>query len=350
MTGSARDPERLESFVQAGELRNVVLSKLNRRLSKGASLMTMCRPWMSLLLLIAFFNSSHPIFAQQAGSGSQAPRLPDQGAITIGPGDVLDLTVFHVPELILRIQVDSNGIVSLPLLGDMKLAGLAVRDAQLSIARELVERHLVKNPQVSIFIEESATQGVTVYGEVNTPGIYPLMGPHKLYDAISAAGGLTTKSGHMVTILHARSQGRQEVIDLSGKGPPDLTNVPIYPGDTVIVSKAGVVYVLGEVNKPGGFLMEDNTSMSLLKAVALAGGSTRVASTKHVILIRKSSGTTVEMEISLDRIYHAKATDMPLKAEDIVFVPLSNLKNYGTMGIQGAIQAAVYSIYAVEVH
>jgi polysaccharide biosynthesis/export protein len=305
---------------------------------------------MLLLLLSAIGNSSYPVFAQQAGSSVQPAALPDQSAITIGPGDVLDLTVFHVPELILKIQVDSKGIVSLPLLGDMTLAGMTVRDAQLSIARELVERHLVKNPQVSIFIEESATQGITVYGEVGAPGIYPLMGPHKLYDAISAAGGLTDKSGRIVTILHARSQDRQEVIDLSGKEPLDRKNVPVYPGDTVIVSKAGMVYVLGEVNKPGGVLMEDNTSMSLLKAVAVAGGSTRLASTKHVILIRKSSGTTVEMEISLDRIYHGKAIDVPLKAEDIVFVPLSNLKNYGTMGLQGAIQAAVYSVYAVELH
>jgi polysaccharide biosynthesis/export protein len=303
-----------------------------------------------LLLLLSALGSSHPIFGQEARSGSPAATVPDQGAITIGPGDVLDLTVFHVPELVLKVQVDSKGIVSLPLLGDMTLAGMTVRDAQLSIARKLVERHMVKNPQVSLLIEEYATQGITVYGEVNAPGVYPLMGPHKIYDAISAAGGLTTKSGHTVTILHARQQDRPEVIDLSGNGPPDRENVSIYPGDTVIVSKAGVVYVLGEVNKPGAFLMEDNTSMSLLKAIALAGGSTRIASLKHVILVRKSSGTTVKTEISLDQISHAKATDVPLHAEDVVFVPLSNIKNYGAMGLQGAIQAAVFSVYAVEEH
>lgn len=312
--------------------------------------MTLRRLWIVFFLFSALGASSLSALAQEVATDSRPATAQDQGAMTIGPGDLLDLSVFNVPQLILKVRVDSNGIVSLPLVGDIKLAGMTVREAQLAIAGKLIERQMVKNPQVSIFIEEAATQGITVYGQVNAPGIYPLMGPHKLYDAISAAGGFTAQAGHVVTILHARLQDREEVIDLSGGGPPDRNNVPIYPGDTVIVSKAGVVYVLGEVNKPGGFLMEDNTSMSLLKAVALAGGSTKIASLKHVIIIRKSSGTTVETEVSLERIYHAKATDVPLKAEDIVFVPLSNVKNYGAMGLQGAIQAAVYTIYAVQLH
>jgi len=270
--------------------------------------------------------------------------------MTIGPGDLIDLSVYHVPELLLKVRVDSNGVVSLPLIGDLKLAGMTVRDAQLLIARELVERKMVIKPEVSIFIEEFATQGITVFGEVSTPGIYPLIGPHKLYDAISAAGGLTLKAGRTVTILHAGRRDREEVIDLSGGGTLDQTNVAISPGDTIIVSKTGVVYVLGEVNKPGAFLMENNTSISLMKAIALAGSTTKLASLKHAIIIRKSASGTVEIEVSLDKIYHAKSSDIQLHPEDVVFVPLSNLKNYGAMGIQGAIQAAVYSIYAIELH
>ena len=310
--------------------------------------MTLRRPWIFLLLFSALGRSSFSALAQGTATGSQPVAAPDQSTITIGPGDLLDLTVFQVPELILKARVDSKGIVNLPLIGDLELAGMTVREAQLAIVRELVVRQMVKSPQVSILIEEFATQGITVYGEVNVPGIYPLMGPHKLYDAISAAGGLTLKAGHTATILHAGRPDRQEVIDLSGGGPSDRKNIPIYPGDTVIVAKAGVVYVLGEVNRPGGFLMEDNTSMSLLKAIALSGGSTKVASLKHVILIRKSKGTMVETEVSLERIYHGKAADVPLNAEDIVFIPQSNVKYYGQMGLQGAIQAAVYSVYAVE--
>jgi polysaccharide biosynthesis/export protein len=185
---------------------------------------------------------------------------------------------------------------------------------------------------------------------VNTPGVYPLMGPHRLYDAISAAGGLTVKAGHAVTILHVGQRDHPEVIALSNENSVGHADVRIYPGDTIIVPRAGVVYVLGEVNKPGAFVMENNTSMSLLKATALAGGTTKIASLKRALIIRESAQGPVQTEVSLAKISHGKASDLQLQAEDVLFVPLSNLKNYGAMGLQGAIQAAVYSVYAVELH
>jgi polysaccharide export outer membrane protein len=288
--------------------------------------------------------------AQLAVDRSQSETVTDRSAITIGPGDLVCLTVFDVPELVLKVRVDASGSVSLPLIGDLKLAGMTVRDTQRLIARELVARQLVRVPQVSLLIEEYATQGVTVYGEVNTPGVYPLMGPHRLYDAIAAAGGLTMKAGRTVTILHVGQRDHPEVITLSNESSAGHGDVRIYPGDTIIVSKAGVVYVLGEVNKPGAFVMENNTSMSLLRATALAGGTTKVASLKHALILKQSPQGPVQTEVSLDKISHGKATDLQLHAEDILFVPVSNVKTYGAMGLQGAIQAAVYSVYAVELH
>jgi polysaccharide export outer membrane protein len=288
--------------------------------------------------------------AQLAVDRSQSETVTDRSAITIGPGDLVCLTVFDVPELVLKVRVDASGSVSLPLIGDLKLAGMTVRDTQQLIARELVARQLVRVPQVSLLIEEYATQGVTVYGEVNTPGVYPLMGPHRLYDAIAAAGGLTMKAGRTVTILHVGQRDHPEVITLSNESSAGHGDVRIYPGDTIIVSKAGVVYVLGEVNKPGAFVMENNTSMSLLRATALAGGTTKVASLKHALILKQSPQGPVQTEVSLDKISHGKATDLQLHAEDILFVPVSNVKTYGAMGLQGAIQAAVYSVYAVELH
>jgi polysaccharide biosynthesis/export protein len=288
--------------------------------------------------------------AQLVANHSQTATATDQSAITIGPGDLVDLTVYDVPELVLKIRVDASGGVSLPLLGDLKLAGMTVRDSQKLIARELVVRQLVRVPQVSLLIEEYATQGITVYGEVNTPGVYPLIGPHRLYDAISAAGGLTMKAGRAVTILHVGERDHPEVIALSNENSVGHADVRIYPGDTIIVPTAGVVYVLGEVNKPGAFIMENNTSMSLLKAAALAGGTTKIASLKHALIIRESSQGPMQTAVSLEKISHGKASDLQLQAEDILFVPLSNVKNYGAMGLQGAIQAAVYSVYAVELH
>ena len=311
-----------------------------------------------LLLLGLVVMGATFSWAQLAVKDAPSVMVRDQSAITIGPGDLLDLSVFDVPELVLKVRVDVNGCVSLAFLGDLKLGGMTVGNAQRLIARELVAHQLVKDPQVSIFIEEFATQGITVYGEVNAPGIYPLMGPHHLYDVISAAGGLTLKSGRTVTVLHAGQSDRPEVVALANinasENPLHSTvehaNVPIYPGDTIVVSKAGMVYVLGEVNKPGAFLMEDNTSISVLKATALAGGTTKLASLKGSLILRKSLAGTTQTRIPLDKIYHGKAQDMQLHAEDIVFVPLSNIRNYGAMGLQGAIQAAVYSIYAFQLH
>ena len=314
------------------------------------SLMRFFRYWMCVLALGVMGISSLHILAQEAESDAQPAVGTDQSVLTLGPGDLVDLTVFDVPELVLKVRIDSSGGVSLPLIGDLKLAGMTVRDTQKLIARELVARQMVRAPQVSLFIEEFATQGITVYGEVNTPGVYPLMGPHRLYDAISLAGGLTMKAGRTVTILHVGQRDHPEVITLSNEDSIGRADVRVYPGDTIIVSKAGMVYVLGEVNKPGAFVMENNTSMSLLKATALAGGTTKVASLKHALILKASPQGPVETEVSLDKISHGKASDLQLHAEDILFVPLSNVKNYGTMGLQGAIQAAVYSVYAVELH
>lgn len=273
----------------------------------------------------------------------------DQAALMIGPGDLLDLSVYHVPELLMKVRVDTNGYVSLPLIGDMKLSGLTVREAQMRIGRKLVDLDLVNKPQVSLFVEEFATQGITVYGEVSSPGIYPLFGPHTVYDAISAAGGLTAKAGRTVTVMRAGDLHSEEVIDLPRDGTPGKADALLAPGDTVVVSKTGVVYVLGEVNKPGAFLMENNTTMSLLKAVALAGSATKLASLRHVYIISNGEKGISETEVRLDKLKHS-VPDVQLHAEDIVFVPLSNRKNYGAMGLQGAIQAAVYSLYAFQLH
>jgi polysaccharide biosynthesis/export protein len=311
--------------------------------------------YFTQLLILGLGGFGGTLGWAQVGVKDTPPAIVrDQNAIAIGPGDLLDLSVFDVPELVLKVRVDVNGCVSLAFLGDLKVAGMTVGNAQRLIARELVARQLVKDPQVSIFIEEFATQGITVYGEVNAPGIYPLMGPHHLYDVISAAGGLTLKSGRTVTVFHAGQSDLPEVVALANinasENPLEHANVSIYPGDTIVVSKAGMVYVLGEVNKPGAFLMEDNTSISVLKATALAGGTTKLASLKGSLILRKSLAGTTQTRIPLDKIYHGKAQDLQLHAEDIVFVPLSNIRNYGAMGLQGAIQAAVYSIYAFQLH
>ena len=302
------------------------------------------------VLLLCVLGGVVQLSRAQSSSANnlQDSKMADQSAIVIGPGDLLDLSVFDVPELILKVRVDSKGIVNLPLIGDLKLAGMTVREAQLLIANKLIELEMVKKPEVSLLIVEFATQGVTVSGEVTTPGIYPLMGPHRLYDAISAAGGLTLKAGRTVTIVHAGQKDHPEIVTLPEGGSFEQENVTIYPGDTIIISKTGVVYVVGEVTKPGAFLMENNTTMSFLKAIALAQGTTKLASLKHTLVLRRTNAGTLVFELQLNKIYKGEAPDIQLHAEDIVFVPTSNVKQYGAIGLQGAISAAIASIYVLR--
>jgi polysaccharide export outer membrane protein len=168
-----------------------------------------------------------------------------------------------------------------------------------------------------------------------------------LYDAISAAGGLTVKAGTTISIIHKDNPGQPELVQLSSTASIAEANVTVRPGDTVIISKAGVVYVVGEVNHPGAFLMEDNTSISILKAIALAQGTTKLASFKHACILRKGPSGLEQIPIPLNRIYHRQIPDSLLRPEDIVFVPTSNPKFYGQMGVQTALSTAgTAAIYA----
>ncbi len=301
------------------------------------------------ILLLAALFSVRAFAAAPAVSQSQLPAPRNSDALLIGPGDLLDLTVYNVPELTLRVRVDENGNVRLPLIGNTHLSGDTVRDAEEQIAHELIQQGMVKDPQVSLLVAEFATQGITVTGEVNMPGIYPLMGPHRLYDAISAAGGLTVKAGRTISIIHRDDPDQPEIVRLPSSDSIPKVNVMVQPGDTVVVTKAGVVYVVGEVNHPGAFLMENNTSVSILKAIALAQGTTTIASLKHACIIRKGPTGMERIPVPLDRLYHRKAHDSLLRPEDILFVPTSNPKLYGRMGLQAALTAmGTAAVYATR--
>jgi polysaccharide export outer membrane protein len=190
------------------------------------------------------------------------------------------------------------------------------------VAKRLIEGGYFVDPQVSIFVKEYATQGISVLGEVQKPGIYPLLGSHKLFDAISAAGGTTARAGNTVTITRRNLPETPEAVPLfyGPNGSQPRSNVQVLPGDTVVVSKAGIVYVVGDVGKPGGFVME-NSEMTVLQAVAMAQGPGQDAKLNSAKLIRRVSGELQEIPIPLKEILAAKSPDLNLQPEDIVFVP-----------------------------
>ncbi len=297
---------------------------------------------VALLFLATAIAQEKPVETGSAANNQPATSKPSAMApkIRLGPGDLLDLTVFNVPELTLKVRISNSGTVSLPLLGEMKLAGMTPDEAQGMIARELVDKQLVKHPEVSIFVEEYATQGVTVIGEVTAPGIYPLLGPHRLYDALSAAGGLTTKAGRLVTVTHKNDPSHPIDLYLDRELSDPKANIDLEPGDTIAVSKTGVVYVVGEVLKPGGFLMENNTRITLLQAIALAQGVTKVADLKDASIVRRTPDGLVQLPVRLDKVMQAQNVDVMLQADDILFVPTSRSKTAWKRGIDAIIAAA----------
>jgi polysaccharide export outer membrane protein len=261
--------------------------------------------------------------------------------VLIGAGDLLEVSVFGAPDFIKQIRVNSAGDISLPLIGDVKVVGLSTAAAEKVVAKRLADGGFFSDPQVSIFEKEYATQGISVLGEVLKPGIYPLLGSRSVFDAISAAGGTTPRAGNTISITHRDAPNKPETIPLSyATGDSQAgANAQVAPGDTIVVSKAGIVYVVGDVGKPGGFVME-NSAMTVLQAIAMAQGTNQNAALNSAKLIRRKSDQPQEIPIPLKEILAAKAPDLSLQSDDIVFIPNSAGKTAMRKSMEAILQAA----------
>jgi polysaccharide export outer membrane protein len=293
-----------------------------------------------VLVTAALFGScacaqSSPLAADAVTSVTAAAP-----SVRIGGGDLLEVSVYGAPEYRYDIRVGDDGSIVLPLAGSVKVGGLSVPAAESAIADELQKSGAFNQPQVTVFAKEYATQGVSVLGEVQKPGIYPLLGERHLLDAISAAGGTTAKAGTVVSITHRANPGDPELVALSYDAAGRPANNPVVaPGDTIMVSKAGVVYVVGDVREPSGILM-DNANLTVLQALAMAHGANSTAKLSKAKIIRKNGAAPEEISIPLDKILAAKRPDMTLLAGDIIFVPNSAAKSATRRGLEAVIQAA----------
>jgi polysaccharide export outer membrane protein len=210
-------------------------------------------------------------------------------------------------------------------------------EAAVAVERKLSSADILKDPHVSIFISEYATQGVTVAGEVKSPGIYPLLGSHGLLDMITAAGGVNQSASRIVTVTHRSDPGHPELVTLDNRPGSIATKIDIRPGDTIAVSRAGVAYVVGDVVKAGGFLIESNDRLSVLQVMALAGGGTRTAALDKARLIRKTPSGREELRVPLKAILNGKVVDIPMEDGDILFVPSSRGKVFAYRGVDSAV-------------
>jgi polysaccharide export outer membrane protein len=268
-------------------------------------------------------------------------------SVTIGPGDLLHVKVLEAPELEQSARVTDAGTFTLILGGTVRVAGLTPPEAALALERVLVEGHYVLTPHVSVTMEQTATQNVTIMGQVRSPGSYPIGTPRPILDVLALAGGLTELANRKLTIQrHGTKERIAFVVSNSANAALD-GSVDVFPGDTVIVSKADVVYILGDVNRPGGIAIVSNDStLSALQALTLAGGTPPNAVPSHARLIRKQAdGSHVEIPLQLSAMQKGKEPDKPLQADDIVYVPFSYARNMavGAGSLVGATSsAAIY--------
>ena len=206
------------------------------------------------------------------------------------------------------------------------------------------QNNVVNNPQVSVYVKEYTSGGISVAGEVSKPGVYSAVGPHRLFDILQTAGGLTERAAYNVTISHRGGMDPITVELPKDPGALSRVNVELFPGDTLIVPKAGIVYVLGEVTKPGGYVLNSNGGVTVLRVVAAAGGPTRTASVGKTKMIRRTPNGLQELPVPLKDLLHAKVADIPLEPDDILFIPSNHLKTATGAILGTAATAALYRI------
>lgn len=304
------------------------------------------RVFFGVVSLLAFASGS--LLAQQKPETDSPPALEtiqqtnqkihllaasrsvtQTGEYPLGAGDLIKIDVFDIPELSRQIRIDPGGYISMPLIQQRILAaGLTSYELESKIAGMLKAQGLVSHPQVSVFVIQRSSEPITVIGAVEHPLVYQAVRPTTLLEVLSAAGGLTDTAGDYVTISRPHNNGhttvdRVDLRDLIDRGDPKA-NVAVEGGDVITVPKAGIVYVVGAVNRPGGFVIQNDTDqMTALKALALAGGAKPDSKPQNAVIIRKSGKMSGSQEIAVNvkNILSRKAQDVRLLPNDILFIP-----------------------------
>ena len=306
---------------------------------------------LSICLLLsvtgyAFAQSKTAV--QPDGSGSASQQTAP--AIVIGPGDTLAVTVFDISELSGNFRVSQKGEVDLPLIGRIPVAGLTANKAAAEIQSRLKNGGYVLQPQVTVLITQYATQGANVTGQVHRPGIYPTLGSRRLLDMLTLAGGVMPSAGKLVTIIHRNDPHHPVYLALAqnAAGLKLQENPVIQPGDTIVVQKSGIIYILGAVTRPGGYLIDNNESLTLMQALSLAGGSDATSNLKNVRLIRKMPAGKEEITLNLKKIYRGKEADIAVDDGDILYIPSSNVKTFIYRGYSGLVNSANIAVFAAK--
>ncbi len=283
-----------------------------------------------------------------AGAPAMVPE--DFSKVPLTAGTLLDLRIYRVPEMSGTLRVDQAGEIAVPLLGKVSVLGKTSAELQSELARQFSAQGLLVAPQVNIDVLQYATESTTVLGEVQMPGKVALQAPKPLPSVLAMVGGETIAAGTDIEIQHIQQPGTPAYTEhaqyMRDASPNSAASVIVNPGDTVFVRRAGIVYILGAVTRPGGYLMVDRGSLDLTQAVALAQGTTLVASTKTVWILRKREGRIIEIPVPYSKLVAGKLNPPVLESEDVLYVGVSKFKASLVNGagiLSSATSAAIYS-------
>ena len=274
-------------------------------------------------IVLAFFLGSFLYADLPAQQETQALQVNDY---RIGPKDLLEITVFGLPELNQTVRVSEDGSITMSLLGRVEVSGLTVQELEKKLA-SVLDKQYTKEARVTVFIKEY--QKVSVIGAVGRPGMYELVGPTTLLQVIAQAGGLTAQAMNEIFVYRIGEDGKSTAItitveELMTTGNQDL-NIELQPKDvvTVPIDQMLNVFVYGEVKTPGAIPFLRSKKITLLQAIAQAGGPTEWAKKTKVMIKRKDKRTGKEMKINvnLKNVTNGKIADVVLEEGDVVIVP-----------------------------
>jgi polysaccharide biosynthesis/export protein len=296
------------------------MRKMATRTSRMARSWT-CAAAMGLILL-----AHAPAGVTQQGTVANAIAAP----LRISAGDLIEVNMFENPDLSGHFRVDEKGDINVPLIGSVHLQGATAEEAATLIERRFVEAEILQpgESHATVFIDEYATQGITVNGEVKSTGVYPALGVRMLNDVIAAAGGLTPAAASKVLITHRSDPGRPVIVEYNPSSlQPVIPDVQVFPGDSILVPRAGIVYVVGDVNRSGGYVLDGRRAVTVEEALALAGGGGHAAALNRVQLVRTlDDGRREAITIPINLIYKGRAPDVAMKDGDVLYVPTSTAK------------------------
>ena len=279
------------------------------------------------------------IQSQQTGNGQTgvAAALGNIGGLTdepIGPGQTVHVSVFNAPDFSVSTRVSEAGDIAYPYLGAVHLDGLTSAQAADVITEKLKATNLMLDPHVLVTVD-TFTTGITILGEVRSPGVYPPPGKGMLSDLIATAGGVTANTGRVIEISNLRKPGQKEEVPWD----PTMHNTtsydqPVHSGDRVLVRSCGIAYMGGHVAKPGAYSLCGSQQITLSELVALAGGETALTSERHIYLVRiQADGSRAAQEVDLAKVLRAQAGDPPIREDDIVYVTPSTVKDVANRAV-----------------